>query len=107
MIAVVVDAVKEEDRSDVGKKGNQGVQERHPGGINVSLETLLGVGLVWGCRELCCGGNRGRGGSEVGGGRMQKRQGGKLSGTLETNEKGRVARVRGGKGVLEHSRMCM
>lgn len=43
----------------------------------------------------------------MGGGRMQKRQGGKLSGTLETNEKGRVARVRGGKGVLEHSRMCV
>lgn len=54
MIAVVDDAVKE-DRRDVGKKGNQGVQERPPGGINVSLETLLGVGLVCGCRELWCG----------------------------------------------------
>lgn len=103
----MVDAVKEKDRSDAGKQGNQGARERPPGGMNVSLETLLGVGRVWGCGELCSGGNRVRGGSEVGGGKMRKRQGGKLSGTLETNEKGCVAGVQGGKGVLEHSRMCV
>lgn len=48
----MVDALKEKERSYAGKKGYQGVQERPLGGINVSVETQLGVGWIWGVGRI-------------------------------------------------------